>query len=511
MSCLPDVEEAGHYSPNDIHYEPHPASPSSEKAPKTFVAEVQRYWSTSLDRDFLSSSVSRRDLWKFILPLPGLLAMIADADSIELLLLDGALSGSLLLMAFLPTWTLMSDLVFCLIYAAYLPVHSVMSLGPANLSAASPVMAALTLAAGGVNTAILLSFVSVSALAAPFVSFSWTPEQIVACAYVVLIAIILERRSVSLLLYGCGDWSEQAEYSSYSMLPGGLPRDLSTDAYSRVPPGILDPRLGGFNSFDEDGAGSDGEDPSAPLPDDSSIAGAFLGQLFSRLRSDSPQAASRSRQLAKVREASPHGSNGFNGVDFEHSEPSSEQSLLGSYNSLSLSAQTLLTSADLTATGSYLRGVKLGGFKNDEMNTLFVEKNDPRLLVNNRETYWPASGRYFIYRSASTNTWGVGKATRFNAIKAGKSNGRAHSPKGYELWLDVNEILHSGNSSKSWREWDVESNAWKRRAGSGVRSRGKVRPKFGPQSQEAEVQTILADIRIEVVQRAKQTDAAEVF
>lgn len=503
MSCLPDVEEAGHYSPNENIYEPHPPTPSSERAPKTFVAEVQRYWQTSLDRDFLSSSASRRDMWKFILPLPGLLAMIADHDSMELLLLDGFLSGSLLLMAFLPTWTLMSDLVFCLIYAAYLPVHSVMSLGPANLSAASPVMAALTLAAGGVNTGILLSFVSVSALAAPFVSFTWTPEQTVACVYVLIVALMLERRSVSLVLYGCGDWSEQADYSSYSMLPGGLQRDVSTDAYSRVPAGILDSR---HASLDE---GSDGEDPSAPLPDDSSSPAAFLGQLFSRLRTDSPQANGRSRRLEKSGEAS--GNNGFHGTDFEHSEPASDQSLLGSYNSLALTTQSLLSSADLTETGSYLRGVKLGGFKNNEMNTLFVEKNDPRLLVNDRETYWPASGKYFIYRSVSTNTWGVGKATRFNAIKAGKSNGRAHSPKGYELWLDVNEIMHSGNSGKSWREWDLEANQWKRRVGSGVRSRGKVRPKFGPQTLEAEVQTVLADIRIEVVQRTMATDADEKF
>jgi hypothetical protein len=285
------------------------------------------------------------------------------------------------------------------------------------------------------------------------------------------------------------------------MLPGGLPRDVSTDAYSRVPAGLLDSR---HASLDEDG-GSDGEEPTAPLPDDSSITGAFLGQLFSRLRTDSPQAGGRSRRLEKAGEAPSH--NGFHGTDFEHSEPASDQSLLGSYNSLALTSQSLLSSADLAVQGSYLRGVKLGGFKNDEMNALFVEKNDPRLLVNDRETYWPASGKYFIYRSVSTNTWGVGKATRFNAIKAGKSNGRAHSPKGYELWLDVNEIMHSGNSGKSWREWDIESNQWKRRAGSGVRSRGKVRPKFGPQSLEAEVQTALADIRIEVFQR----NAAEKF
>lgn len=485
-AMLDDAEEAGHYAPNENFYEPHPAS--SPEDSKSFVGEIQRYFSTSLDRDFMCSAASRRDLWKFILPLPGLLAMMSDADSTELLLLDGALSGSLFLMAFLPPWTLMSDMVFCLIFAAYLPVHSVMSLGPAHLSAASPVAAALTLAAAGVNTGVLLSFVSVSALAAPFVSFPWTSEQMIACAYVLLIALMLERRAS--LLFASGDWAVGPE-SSYTRVP----REISSETLSRVPSGILDARQASL-VFDEDGPGSDGEDASAPLPEES--AGAFLGQLFSRLRTDVAQVGrsnSRGRHIGAAK-----ANNGFHGPDFEHADPSDQS--LPAYTSLTLSAQSLMSSADLATSGSYLRGVKLAGFKNPDMNSLFVEKNDPRLMVNERETYWPASGKFFIYRSVSTNTWGVGKATRFLAIKDGKSNGRAHSPKGFELWLDVNEIQHSANANKSWREWDAEANAWKRRAGAGVLSRGKVRPKFGPQSLDAEVQTI----RVEVVQQAMQTD-----
>ena len=38
--------------------------------------------------------------------------------------------------------------------------------------------------------------------------------------------------------------------------------------------------------------------------------------------------------------------------------------------------------------------------------------------ANEGETYWPASGAYFIYRSLSTNTWGIAKAKRFQAVKA---------------------------------------------------------------------------------------------
>ncbi|CAJ1367317.1 unnamed protein product [Effrenium voratum] len=155
----------------------------------------------------------------------------------------------------------------------------------------------------------------------------------------------------------------------------------------------------------------------------------------------------------------------------------------------------------------YLRAVKLGGFQNDGLNALYVERPSEAFRVNDRETYWPASGYYFIYRSRSTSTWGIGKAKRFDAIKEGKSNGVAHSPEGYELWLEVNE--GQATRKTNWREWDIQMNKWVTRAGSGVLSRGKVRPKApGVNKAEVAVQAVVEVAHREIQAIASQGPAA---
>merc|ERR1712039_103264 len=133
-----------------------------------------------------------------------------------------------------------------------------------------------------------------------------------------------------------------------------------------------------------------------------------------------------------------------------------------------------------------LRGVKLRGFECAQLNVLFVEHPDPAFRVGGRETYWAISADYFLYRSQATNTWGIGKAKRFEAIQNGKSNGVAHSPEGYEIW-DTQNANTEALAKKGWREWVSESGKWVTRAGSGVENRGKVRPKISPC--EKEVQT----------------------
>eukprot|EP00435_Cladocopium_sp_Y103_P046522 s91_g13.t1 len=152
----------------------------------------------------------------------------------------------------------------------------------------------------------------------------------------------------------------------------------------------------------------------------------------------------------------------------------------------------------------HLRAVKLGGFQNDWLNVLFVERLAPQFRVNQRETYWPASGAYFIFRSLGTNTWGIAKAKRFQAVKEARSNGVAHSPEGYELWLEVNEG-QGATQKTNWREWDAQKNKWVTRPGSGVQSRGKVRPKV-PSANRAEVEV---QTELQVQHRAVQTIASQ--
>lgn len=535
---MPDTE-SGYYSPNEtIQYLPHRVRGggglakailrSSLQDVKSFLIEIRRYVSDSLDRDFLMSSASRRDLWRFILPLPGILAMCSDTGKYDLLLLDAGLSVCLFIMASLPTGWLLSDIVICMIFAAYLPVHSVMCLVPAKLSAASPIMAAFTMASAGINAGVLVSFVTLSAIAAPYVAYTWTVEQVWACAYVVFMAIVVERRST--LLVGGERHTSEFGYKALGLVGG-------EDA-TRIPAEILSSR-GTAEALSRAGAGSDGEDASGPLPIEGS-AGSFLDQLLHRVKGDGHEAkatgpltsifsrfgapmsvssrSTESRQKFAAEQVSPPGAAAHEapffekgmelGPDVEQPDPSSffpprPLSPSGSQGNISSS--------------SFLRGVKLGGFQNEELNALFVEKTDPRLVVNGRETYWPASAAFFIYRSAGTNTWGVGKAKRFQQIKENKSHGIAHSPESYELWLDVNEIPTTpANSKRNWREWDAEANKWVHRPGAGVLSRGKVRPKLGLRRAglEVAVQTMLTWLKespLEVEEQAVQADATETY
>lgn len=43
---------------------------------------------TCFDRDFLASAASRRDLWRLLLPLPGIIALVADRGNHELMFMD---------------------------------------------------------------------------------------------------------------------------------------------------------------------------------------------------------------------------------------------------------------------------------------------------------------------------------------------------------------------------------------------------------------------------------------
>ena len=50
--------------------------------------ELRRYLVSCFDRDFLGSAASRRDLWRLLLPLPGIIALVADRGNHELMFMD---------------------------------------------------------------------------------------------------------------------------------------------------------------------------------------------------------------------------------------------------------------------------------------------------------------------------------------------------------------------------------------------------------------------------------------
>jgi len=552
----------GRYSPTSDR----PAPPPERGMMRAFAAaslkdcaalgpEIRRYFQKSFDREFLASVASRRDLWRILLPLPGIFAFVADRGDNELMIMNAALSVTVFLMSSLPQAWLLSDIVFCLLYASYIPLHSVLGFVPPSVTAPSgPALATLTMAAAGVNVWILLGFVVISYGTAPYVAYAWTTDQLLVCLYVLFLMLLIEHRAT--LLQG----RSGLQQSGYKALISA--EDAASAQASRGPVDPLSSRFTADTLSRTGGTNSDAEDNATPPPVEGQDF-AFLNGLWARIREQkssgpmssifarlttgqrsvaSTSAAPRHRFAAdKVQQpgAAVHEAPYFSEREMEFlmqdvetgldSQRSERQPMLiktttdESMGSLPFPGSPMQggsplpspTDRFMNSPGGSLSGstrqqfqaVKLGGFQNPQLNALFVERNSPEFRVNGRETYWPASGQYFIYRSAGTNTWGIAKARRFQAVKDAKSNGVAHSPSGFELWLEADERQPS--QRKGWREWDIQQSKWVQRPEAGVVSRGKVRPKAGvtlPKA-EAEVQTCVEERMqaLQVKEAATQT------
>eukprot|EP00930_Biecheleria_cincta_P099979 TRINITY_DN91593_c0_g1_i1.p1 TRINITY_DN91593_c0_g1~~TRINITY_DN91593_c0_g1_i1.p1 ORF type:complete len:550 (-),score=70.81 TRINITY_DN91593_c0_g1_i1:91-1740(-) len=489
--------------------------------------ELHNFWSRSLDREFLLSRASRRDLWRLVLPLPGLLAMCFDNANFRMIMLDLVFSAILFLLASMPKGWILSDLTFCSLFAAYLSIHSALSDTSTNLGA-NPVVVAFTLATTGINSLVLLMFVSSSAMSAPFLSRAWPMEEICACIYVVFLAALLEHRAT--LLSGGGEPQASEEgYKALGLVSVEDPAVMSRAPYTTYLENSPGSTTGSYQRAAY-GAKSREPDLENPRPREGLgfaevvsstgrklLATAERGTLFegvaawdhlktnweksadpdetissavARLGVDSPLASTKpsisrldAEQVcmpgAAVHEA-PHFS--FDDLNAFSNWKAGDNDSEVSYSLVTPTASQkntgLETSPSSPRTSVSLRGVKLHGFQNPGINVLFVERKSPLFEMDGRETYWNASQEFFIYRSASTNTWGVAKGKRFKQVKENKSNGIAHSPEGYEIWLDGPETnLDPPLTRKNWREWDAAESKWAPRVGAGVLTRGKVRPK----------------------------------
>eukprot|EP00931_Biecheleriopsis_adriatica_P076250 TRINITY_DN4997_c0_g1_i2.p1 TRINITY_DN4997_c0_g1~~TRINITY_DN4997_c0_g1_i2.p1 ORF type:complete len:645 (+),score=115.83 TRINITY_DN4997_c0_g1_i2:78-2012(+) len=533
--------DSGYYSPNEtVSYLPQVERGNggivqalmftAVKDCKSCCIETRRYWSAAFDRRFLMSSASRRDLWRLILPLPGLIAMVTDHGNPDLMYLDAALSVSLFLMSSLPMGWIISDLIFCLMFAAYLPVHHVLTIQQGFLSAAGPVLATFTLAAAGINVGMIACFASMSAIAAPYVAFAWSIDQIAACAYVTFVAMLIERRAT--LLVGSGDFNTEVGYKAIGLTSID---DTSMAGVSRAE--VLPSRYP--ESWPGGGVGSDTED-WRPLPQQPGWVPSALDNLMTKLGRGDGKAGPLSSIFSRfgsgpltsgsVSSRSAQSRQRFAGEQISqpgaacHEAPEFDRALLdmegGRGDEVRSEISLPFPGRSLSPTSSYqslplvpgspsrwsaneaLRAIKLSGFQNLAINSLFVEKKDRSLWIADRETYWTTDGKLFLYKSAATNTWAVGKEKRFSQIKEAKSNGLAHSPAGLEIWQEVNE-QSPVNNRKDWREWDPSIPKWVYRSGSGVVSCGKVRQKRA-KGVDAAVQTAY-----EVVEQEVNTDHPE--
>ncbi|CAE7644919.1 SKI2 [Symbiodinium pilosum] len=399
------------------------------------------------------------------------------------------------------------------------------------------------MAVAGVNVWILLGFVLISYGTAPYVAYAWTNDQLLVCLYVLFAMMLVEHRATLM------QSRSNLQQSGYKAL---ISADDPASAHaSRGPVDPLSSRFTADTLSRAGGNNSDAEDGATPLPPEGEDM-AFLNGLWNRLREqrstgpissifarltngqrsvastssgprhrfsadkvqqpgaavhEAPYFAEREMEFLMQDLESGTGSQGLErrpmllksqtneslgSLPFPGSPAGGGSSPLGRFPNSPAGSIT-------GASRQYFKAVKLGGFQNPHLNVLFVERPAREFQVNERETYWPASGYYFIYRSRSTNTWGIAKAKRFEAVKESKSNGVAHSPEGFELWLEANERQPA--QRKNWREWDLQLGKWVSRSEAGVISRGKVRPKVGNSTSKVEVEVqITAEERLEVMQ-----------
>jgi len=524
---------------------------------------VRWWWVLTTDREFLLSHVSRRDLWTILLAVPGLLAMFADAPTVTLIVLDISVAfvliGASLL---LPVQIVWSDIAIAAIQMAHISAHSFCAQkgdkGAPSFESIQ-VLAVLMMASAGIHTVALVGFLAVSVGASPFLATSWKLEPVVACAYVLCLSSITEWRAARLIAERPGGGYKEvslhaahrdkhlfshfrrAEVDGPETVSEGEERSRSewsrstiTDymriftmsnshSYSQSPSQLASPMFTGRNpgtpqpqrflasQVRQPGAAIH-QAPYFPDPSDSAYLSQKQRFVASQARKpgaafhDAPQfpqsAASSCSSPATSVGQSPGlaqaiarmgitmGTRSNETAGSEHPE-SISSGITDSARFIDTVPSPPVQAPPAPQQAKVYRGVKLGGFNRRELNDLFVEKTQAAFEVNGCPSYWTASGDYFLYYSRSTRTWGVGKAKRFEDVKMQKNNGIAHSPQLCDLW--------SEQPTRGWTEWDSSNGKWVMRPGSGVESRGKVRPL--PQNSPKEN----AEVQTEYEQASKQT------
>lgn len=143
-------------------------------------------------------------------------------------------------------------------------------------------------------------------------------------------------------------------------------------------------------------------------------------------------------------------------------------------------------------TGLQAQAVKLDGFKTGAFNDLFVENPNAQLRVNGESTWWSGKG-WFLFYSPQTRTWGIARGSRLDRVRAGQSQPHARSPEGYDLRGSA-----ALEPPMGWKEWDAEAGEagqWVVRPGSGVGSRGRVRPRPVGEARSPEARSPEATVR----------------
>lgn len=112
-----------------------------------------------------------------------------------------------------------------------------------------------------------------------------------------------------------------------------------------------------------------------------------------------------------------------------------------------------------------LRTLTLGGFQHSELNEEYLEGPNSNFLMQGRETYWQASGQYFMYYCQRFRKWRIAEISAFSRNMDGECY--AFVSDAYPNRDILNETLLRGFI-------EVENGQWATREDAGVVALGKL-------------------------------------
>lgn len=427
------------------------------KASAQLVTFGKSWWSSTTDSQYLTSRASRRDLWAMLLPLTGLIAILLDAPGDMIIVLDACLSLAFVATTWLPAATLWSDAAIAAMSSAYMIGREIIAPGANSSVEYCRVVMVFSMAMAGVHSVAVGSFLLASTVSALVLQVDQSLEVLATCAYMLLLNIVVERRSAQLVVTAASA-STRSGYKTLDFRGAAAFETHYQDASAtRIhPPGQVD-------HIFHAASGSGSPSPLTGTSPTSSLADLwFTWKPSPKLRLPRQKPAQRFEAF----EVSPPTAAEHLPPDFaddgRQADPEEGVSLL------SKAGRGASSPGSARDEEPALRGVKLNGFILPALNVLYVERRGLTFAMNGRETYWSAANDFFIYYSKATDTWGVAKVKRFEQVKHGQSHGCAHSPEGDDICDKA--------TGKGWREWQPQASQWVVRPNAGVESRGKVKP-----------------------------------
>mmetsp|Transcript_82571 Transcript_82571/g.145911 ORF Transcript_82571/g.145911 Transcript_82571/m.145911 type:complete len:1063 (+) Transcript_82571:1-3189(+) len=106
--------------------------------------------------------------------------------------------------------------------------------------------------------------------------------------------------------------------------------------------------------------------------------------------------------------------------------------------------------------GNNMRTITLAGFEIDGVNVQYRERREPKLMVDQNETYWTANQDFFLFWCGKHSRWRVGRATDWARIQSGDPLSVAEGPQ---------NCVDLRAPSKGWHEWKAPKWVYRKHAG----------------------------------------------